>query len=74
MAHGYDHFCPFCNRDPYEYVDIGVGYEPVAVTCCGAGIALFHYHEPKAFRAYQLLQSKDKRRQRHGKRIAKRLM
>lgn len=33
--------CPFCNRDPYHYVDIGVGMEPVAVVCCDPGIAYF---------------------------------
>jgi len=35
--------CPFCRRDPYEYVDIGVGMERVAVSCCDLGIALFQY-------------------------------
>lgn len=33
--------CPFCGRDPYEYVDIGVGFDKVAVSCCEPGIALF---------------------------------
>ena len=33
--------CPFCNRDPYHYVDNGVGMEAVAVTCCDLGIAFF---------------------------------
>ncbi|MCO6050891.1 hypothetical protein NGM99_13990 [Mesorhizobium sp. RP14(2022)] len=37
--------CPFCLRDPYEYVDIGVGYQRVAVTCCDAGIALIQYED-----------------------------
>ena len=32
--------CPFCKQDPYHYVDIGVGYAPVAITCCDLGIAL----------------------------------
>lgn len=35
--------CPFCGRDPYEYVDIGVGFERVAVSCCDLGIALLQY-------------------------------
>ena len=26
--------CPFCERDPYHYVDNGVGMEAVAITCC----------------------------------------
>ncbi len=66
--------CPFCHHDPYEYVDIGVGYERVAVTCCGAGIALIQYREPLAIRALNLIQSDDPRRQRHGQRIAARMM
>ena len=33
--------CPFCGRDPYHYVDNGVGMEAVAVTCCELGCALF---------------------------------
>ncbi len=35
--------CPFCRRDPYHYVDNGVGMEAVAVTCCERGIALLQY-------------------------------
>lgn len=37
--------CPFCSRDPYHYVDIGVGMEAVAVTCCELGVALFDRRE-----------------------------
>lgn len=33
--------CPFCKHDPYEYVDIGVGWVPVAVNCCDLGYDLF---------------------------------
>lgn len=33
--------CPFCGGDPYEYVDIGVGLQPVAITCCELGILYF---------------------------------
>lgn len=33
--------CPFCRLDPYEYVDVGVGYVPVAVNCCDWGYYLF---------------------------------
>ncbi len=29
--------CPFCKCDPYEYVDIGIGYQAVAVNCCEYG-------------------------------------
>jgi hypothetical protein len=35
--------CPFCGHDPYHYVDIGVGMEAVAVTCCELGIELFDH-------------------------------
>jgi hypothetical protein len=35
--------CPFCGHDPYHYVDIGVGMERVAVTCCEFGIELFDH-------------------------------
>ena len=37
--------CPFCGHDPYEYVDIGIGFQPVAVTCCGLGIELFDHRQ-----------------------------
>lgn len=33
--------CPFCRRDPFHYVDNGVGMERVAVVCCEAGITLY---------------------------------
>lgn len=33
--------CPFCGRDPFVYVDIGVGREAVAVDCCELGDAYF---------------------------------
>lgn len=33
--------CPFCGHHPYEYVDVGVGLVPVAVTCCEFGAMLF---------------------------------
>lgn len=35
---GRDPICPFCGKDPYHYVDNGVGYERVAVTCCDLAI------------------------------------
>lgn len=40
-----DERCPFCGRDPFHYVDIGVGWEPVAVICCDAGIE--HYEKQR---------------------------
>lgn len=33
--------CPFCRCDPFHYVDIGVGYEAVAVNCCELGMSLY---------------------------------
>jgi hypothetical protein len=33
--------CPFCKRDPFHYVDNGIGYEIVAVNCCDLGIDLY---------------------------------
>lgn len=38
--------CPFCGRDPFEYVDIGVGMEAVAVTCCELGDQYFRGARP----------------------------
>lgn len=35
--------CPFCKLDPYEYVDVGVGLVPVAVTCCDLGPLIFDW-------------------------------
>lgn len=37
--------CPFCGRDPYHYVDTGVGMEAVAVTCCDLGIEFFDHRK-----------------------------
>ncbi len=33
--------CPFCGLDPYEYVDYGVGFVPIAVNCCEDGYMMF---------------------------------
>lgn len=33
--------CPFCGRDPFHYVDIGVGLEAAAVVCCDLGDLYF---------------------------------
>jgi hypothetical protein len=37
--------CPFCGLDPYEYVDVGIGSIPVAVTCCEDGHRLLVENE-----------------------------
>lgn len=39
--------CPFCDRDPFEYVDVGVGSVPVAVTCCEFGDLYFRGARPE---------------------------
>jgi hypothetical protein len=33
--------CPFCGRDPFHYVDNGLGMEAVAVDCCELGDLYF---------------------------------
>ncbi len=38
-----DENCPFCGRDPYHYVDIGVGFQKAAVECCDLGIGLIQH-------------------------------
>jgi hypothetical protein len=38
--------CPFCGRDPFHYVDIGVGMEAAAVVCCEHGDTLYRGHRP----------------------------
>lgn len=35
--------CPFCGLDPYDYIHNGLGLQPIAVTCCDGGVALFQY-------------------------------
>jgi hypothetical protein len=41
-----DPICPFCGRDPFHYVDIGVGREAAAVDCCENGDMLFRGARP----------------------------
>ena len=38
--------CPFCECDPFHYVDNGVGMEAVAVTCCELGDLFFRGCRP----------------------------
>lgn len=38
--------CPFCGRDPFHYVDNGLGMEAVAVTCCELGDLFFRGDRP----------------------------
>jgi hypothetical protein len=62
-------YCPFCKHDPYEYVDIGVGYERVGVTCCALGIELFQYGTRKARQIADLLSSHTAKRHARGVRL-----
>lgn len=39
--------CPFCERDPFHYVDIGIGMQAVAVDCCELGDAYFRGARPE---------------------------
>jgi hypothetical protein len=59
--------CAFCGRDPYEYVDIGVGYQAVAVSCCDEGIAVYQYFDKTLGRIARLLTG-DKRQAERGQR------
>lgn len=36
-----DDNCPYCGLHPYDYVDIGVGSQAIAVNCCQWGYLLF---------------------------------
>ena len=47
--------CPFCGREPYHYVDIGVGMDRAAVDCCDLGIGLFQHGDDQISRAAGLL-------------------
>ncbi|WP_186216264.1 hypothetical protein [Burkholderia gladioli] len=40
--------CPFCRHDPFHYVDNGLGFEAVAVTCCDPGLDLFGLDQKQA--------------------------
>lgn len=39
--------CPFCGRDPFHYVDIGVGMQAAAVDCCDLGDLYFRGARPE---------------------------
>lgn len=60
--------CPFCKQDPYHYVDIGVGYAPVAITCCDLGIAL-HLGDKKVKKALRDMQNPSPRAKARAKRF-----
>ena len=60
--------CPFCHYDPFEYVDIGVGMVPVAVSCCDLGIDLYRGGK-KAVQALEFMQSPSPRKKARAMRI-----
>lgn len=61
--------CPFCGHDPFHYVDIGVGYQAVAVDCCDLGIDLFQNGTKKARKLAELKRSSSPRKQARFKRL-----
>lgn len=66
-----DFGCIFCGRDPYEYVDVGVGYVPVAVSCCDHGIGLYQYGQKPLVRIASLLSGKPRCKRRGLRLLAK---
>ncbi|HDR9153821.1 TPA: hypothetical protein QDB05_000240 [Burkholderia vietnamiensis] len=65
--------CAFCSRDPYEYVDIGVGSQAVAVSCCDEGVAVYQHGDRALGRIARLL-SGDKRQAARGLRRLRQYM
>lgn len=54
--------CPFCGNDPFHYVDIGVGWEAVAVNCCDLGVELFQYGSKTARQTLDHMRSNSPRK------------
>ena len=61
--------CPFCKRDPYEWVDIGVGYQAVAVSCCEEGVSLIQYGDKTLRKVLVLRRSHSPRKKARAKRL-----
>lgn len=61
--------CPFCKCDPYEYVDIGIGYARVAVSCCDYGISLIQYGDKQLQKILDLRRSHSPRKKARAKRL-----
>ena len=66
-----DSVCPFCGIHPYEYVDIGVGQQPVAVTCCSLGYGLLVEGLSDLREAARLIESGNAEDVEKGKNIAR---
>lgn len=64
----FDEKCPFCKHHPYEYVDIGVGMERVAITCCGWMAELWR-GDKLARKILFLMRSHSPRRKARAKRL-----
>lgn len=65
--------CIFCGRDPHEYVDIGVGFQAVAISCCDYGIGLYQHGDKALAKCASLLESGDKRKIKRATAILRRL-
>lgn len=65
--------CPFCGYDPYHYVDIGVGWQAVAVTCCNLGIGLFQYNDKKLRQIIEFRRSPSPKKKARAKRMLEEL-
>ncbi len=61
-------YCPFCRRDPFHYVDVGVGFVPAAIVCCDAGVDLYSGRGP-ARKILALRQSYSPRKKARAKRL-----
>lgn len=64
--------CPFCGHYPYEMVDVGVGFVPVAVNCCDLGIGLFQYNEKEARQTLEFMQSHSPRKKARAMKVLRR--
>lgn len=64
--------CPFCKQDPFEYVDVGVGFVPVAITCCDLGVALYG-GDPRVKRVLKLRRSPAPRSKARAKRLLEKI-
>lgn len=53
--------CIFCHRDPYHYVDIGVGFQAAAVNCCDLGVALYQHGDEDLARVADRIEELEKK-------------
>lgn len=60
--------CPFCGLDPFHYEDVGVGFAPVAVNCCDAGVDLYR-GDKKAWQILELRRSPSPKKKARARRL-----